>query len=206
MNLDYFAKKIYFIFEDRNLNEPSKEWLGALYEKCKSTNQASFDAGIEKLMTIPQDEWNKKYGFRGKPSIVDLIEILTGERPKTDAELEKEQTEWQRSITYSISEIVTILKDQNFEFGHVQLRKYRDKIRGPSYLIDKVYKKVARELTDGEVLELFDKIKAEYSTDKKAWIEKMRAVAIAIYPPPMTTRDKMSQVENVVKMPILKRI
>ena len=205
MNSDYFAKTIYFIFEDRNLEKPSKEWLGALYEKCKSTNQSSFNAGIEKLTTIPQEEWNKKYGFRGKPGIVDLVEILTGERPKTDAELEKAQVEWRLSISYSIAGIVNILKDQNFEFGYTQLNKYRSGA-STAWLVNGAYKKVTRELTDSEVLELFDKIKKEYLADKRAWVEKMRAVAIALNPPPIPTTNHISKIENVVKLPILKRI
>ena len=79
MNKEQFAGEIYLIFEDRGIKEqPSKAWLLKLYEETKELTELDFARGLKKINNISQEEWYKKYGFGGKPAMIDWIGFFTG--------------------------------------------------------------------------------------------------------------------------------
>lgn len=186
MDKKYFTTRIYYLFEDKNIEKPSIEWLNGLFEKCKEIAKVKFDKGIEQLVSIPQDQWSKTYGFRSRPTIIDLVEILTGERPKSDAELGKAQVEWKNKINYCVAAIKIWLEDKNFNETYPQIAKYRNSYNQPMIdIINKTYRCSNKILTDDEIKFLFKKIKADYNINQQAWIERIRAVAVALNPPPL---------------------
>lgn len=106
MNKNSFASQIYIIFEDRNIKkEPSKQWLSALYEKIKNTSEEQFKTGLEKIYIISQEEWNKKYGFGGKPALIEWINFFT-EKKIIDSEQQ------------AILQVANIMKYASFYLGN----------------------------------------------------------------------------------------
>lgn len=89
MNKDQFAGQIFLIFEDRNLKVPSLNWIEALFLKIKDSHDEQINKGFNKVMSISAEEWNKKYGFGGKPAITDWIEFFAD---KTTFTPEKESS------------------------------------------------------------------------------------------------------------------
>lgn len=79
MNKNTFANKIFIIFEDRGLKEPSVNWLNMLYGQCENLPDEKIDSGLKKIMSINQEEWNKKYGFGGKPALSDWLKFFNND-------------------------------------------------------------------------------------------------------------------------------
>jgi len=91
MNKDQFAGQIFLIFEDRNLKVPSLNWIEALFLKIKDSPDDQLNKGFNKVMSISAEEWNKKYGFGGKPAIADWIEFFADKTtftPEKEASIE----------------------------------------------------------------------------------------------------------------------
>jgi len=82
MNSKEFISRIYIIFEDRNLKQPSEGWIVALFEKCKLIPDDDLNKGFDSIMSIPSEEWNRSYGFGGKPAITDWINFFTNRASK----------------------------------------------------------------------------------------------------------------------------
>ena len=204
--------KKYFTITASNFKFNLDEGFEILFEMIFLQTQKIKDEVIikkfQQLWIMTAEEWNEKYrGWGGYPNLSQWLEILTGDRPKTDTELEKEQVEWQNKINYCISVIKHWLEDKNFDETYPQIAKYRNSNNQLMIdVVNKTYRCSTKIINDDEVKFLFSKIKADYIVDKQAWVEKMRAVAIALNPPPIATSAKIAQVENVVKLPILKRI
>ena len=191
-----------------NLDEGFEILFEMIYVQTEKIKDEVIVKKFQQLWLTTAEEWSEKYrGWGGYPNLSQWLEILTGERPKTDAELEKSQAEWERKINYCVAVIRNWLEDRNFDETYPQIAKYRNFNNQLMVdVINKTYRCSTKIINDDEVKFLFRKIKADYSIDKTEWVEKMRAVAILLNPPPMTTNAKIAQVENVVKMPILKRI
>lgn len=178
MNKQYFTTKIYYIFEDKNIQKPSIDWLNGLFEKCKDVSQQSFDAGVDKLISIPQDQWNDIYGFKGRPSIIDLVEILTGDRPLTDEEKAKKIADYEKQMKFYAAEICSIWLDEKYHnIEHAFIERYRkpenEKIRA---IIDK-FAKVKEELSDKRLLDLAEYLKKELRADKQLFFDKLVGIA-----------------------------
>tara|TARA_R110000822_G_scaffold6177_5_gene26122 strand:+ start:1007 stop:1615 length:609 start_codon:yes stop_codon:yes gene_type:complete len=183
MNSIEFSQKIFFIFEDRNLQMPSKEWIAQLFDKCE--NSINLNDGFQKIAAIPASDWNGKYGFGGKPNLVEWVEILTGEKPKTDEELAIEHKRWEQSINFYIASIKTWLNDRNFDSTFPQYYRYIDpQNQRLAEIINKTYKKVDRALTKDEILRLFLKLRGEYLEDKDKLTHKLKQSALVIFPEP----------------------
>ncbi len=188
MDKKYFTLKIYFIFEDKNIEKPSLEWLDTLFKRCEGISKEIFDRGVEKLIAIRQDEWNKTYGFRGKPSIIDLVEILVGERPKTDEQLREEHRRWEQAINNHIAIIKCWLNDRNFTETNPQYYHYTNPNNEHlKKIIDDAYKNknYTKELTKEQILTLFLKIRGEYLADKQGFTHKLKKSALKLFPEPL---------------------
>lgn len=91
MNKQQFAKSILIIFEDRNLKIPSEDWLNSFFDKIKNIPDDKLISGFNKIMQIPAQEWNQRYGFGGRPAINDWLEFFNHEKsltPEKEASLE----------------------------------------------------------------------------------------------------------------------
>jgi hypothetical protein len=83
MNKDQFAGQIFLIFEDRSLKLPSVSWIEALYTQVAKFSDEQIAKGLDRVMKVSAEEWNKKYGFGGKPAISDWIEYLSDTKTLT---------------------------------------------------------------------------------------------------------------------------
>ena len=150
MNKQQFTTKINFIFEDKNIEKPSIEWLNGLYEKCKNIDDSRFSEGVDKLISIPQDRWNEIYGFRGRPSIIDLVETLSGERPLSDCEKLEANRRHEEKLKIWVGIIIVWINDQNLDT--LFKNKYKnEENRQITNLIDKYAKKAN---SDEEIVKL----------------------------------------------------
>ena len=81
MTRNEFTKIIKTIFDDRNVQNLSSDWLNNSYEVCKGIDLRTAMIGANKLMNISSEDWNGLYGYRGKPSTCDLKTFLSGGKP-----------------------------------------------------------------------------------------------------------------------------
>jgi hypothetical protein len=65
-----------------NFKYPAKLAV-AVYEKIKDLSQEEFKKSINKILAMTQEDWNKKYGFGGKPAIADWLFFFTGNKAQT---------------------------------------------------------------------------------------------------------------------------
>lgn len=94
MNKAEFAKKIFLVFEDRNIKEPSATWLDMVFESVKNIDSAAINQGFQAIFSISQKQWNEEYGFGGKPSISDFIGFFDlKNKPKSIEEIAKLEVE-----------------------------------------------------------------------------------------------------------------
>ncbi|MHC4718656.1 MAG: hypothetical protein ACYS5V_16935, partial [Planctomycetota bacterium] len=72
--LDYkiFQEQFELIELNFNFEYPSKLMV-LVYEKLKHLDKEQFSKGVSKIMQITAEEWNKKYGFGGKPALSDWL-------------------------------------------------------------------------------------------------------------------------------------
>jgi|DEB0MinimDraft_10_1074344.scaffolds.fasta_scaffold115859_2 hypothetical protein len=88
-----FYKNIQIIFEDRNLTEPSELWLNTLYSKVTSLSDEQIIAGFKQIMCITAQDWNEKYGFRGKPAMIDWLSYFIGNKPIKIEDIARQEIE-----------------------------------------------------------------------------------------------------------------
>lgn len=198
MNKQQFTAKINFIFEDKNIEKPSLEWIGALYEKCKNIDDKRFSEGVDKLVSIPQDRWNEIYGFRGRPNIIDLVETLNGERPLSDYEKLEANRKHDEKLRIWVGTIIVWINDQNLD-GLFKSKYCNSQNHQIIDLIDKYAKKAN---TDEEILKLGRWLKSRYDADKIAFKAKLKGIAEQNNPLPFAIEDK----PNFIQLPTLKKI
>lgn len=201
MNKEKFIAKINFIFEDKNIEKPSLEWVGGLYEKCKNINDKRFGEGVDKLISIPQDCWNKIYGFRGRPSIIDLIEILSGERPLTDAEKLEANRKHDEKLRIWVGIVIVWINDQNLD----TLFKNKYKNGENCQIINLIDKYAKKATTDEEILKLGRWLKSKYEADKALFKAKLKGIADKENPLPFLIEIKTQQ-SNIIQLPTFKKI
>lgn len=201
MNKEKFIAKINFIFEDKNIEKPSVEWIGGLYEKCKNIDDKRFGEGVDKLISIPQTTWNETYGFRGRPSIIDMIEILSGERPLTDAEKLEANRKHDEKLRIWIGTIIVWINDQNLDTLFKQ--KYKNKEN--QQIINLINKYAKKANTDEEIIKLGRWLKSKYQADKALFKAKLKGIADEQNPLPFLIEDKPKQT-NIIQLPTLKKI
>lgn len=201
MNKEKFIAKINFIFEDKNIEKPSVEWVSGLYEKCKNIDDKRFGEGVDKLISIPQDRWNEIYGFRGRPSIIDLVETLNGERPLSDYEKLEANRKHDEKLRIWVGTIIVWITDQNLDT--LFKNKYKnEENRQIINLIDKYAKKANSE---EEILKLGRWLKIKYEVDRALFKTKLKGIAEQYNPMPFAIETKTQQ-SNIIQLLTLKKI
>jgi len=199
MNKEKFITKINFIFEDKNIEKPSLEWIGGLYEKCKNIDDKRFGEGVDKLISIPQDRWNEIYGFRGRPSIIDLVETLSGERPLSDWEKLEANRKHEEKLRIWVGTIIVWINDQNLD----RLFKSKYSNHENQHLINLIDKYAKKANSDEEVLKLGRWLKSRYEADKTAFKAKLKGIAEQYNPMPFAIETKPQQ-SNIIQLTIIK--
>lgn len=201
MNKEKFIAKINFIFEDKNIQKPSLEWIGGLYEKCKNIDDKRFGEGVDKLISIPQDRWNEIYGFRGRPSIIDLVETLSGERPLSDCEKLEANRKHDEKLRIWVGIIIVWINDQNLD----TLFKQKYKNEENQQIINLIDKYAKKANSDEEIIKLGRWLKSKYEADKQAFKAKLKGIADQQNPAPFTIEFKPEQ-SNIIQLPIFKKL
>ena len=201
MDKQQFATKIYYIFEDKNIEPPSLEWISGLYEKCKTIDDKRFGEGVDKLISIPQDRWNEIYGFRGRPSIIDLVETLSGERPLSDYEKLEANRKHEEKLRIWVGTIIVWITDQNLD----TLFKNKYKNKENQQIINLIDKYAKKANNDEEISKLGRWLKSRYEADKQAFKAKLKGIAEQQNPAPFTIEFKPKET-NIIQLPILKKI
>jgi len=201
MDKQQFAQKISFIFEDKNIEKPSIEWLNGLYDKCKNIDAGRFGEGIDKLISIPQDRWNEIYGFRGRPSIIDLVETLSGERPLSDYEKLEANRKHDEKLKIWVGIIINWITDQNLDI--LFKNKYRNEENNHLAALINKYAKKAN--SDEEIVLLGKFLKRKFEANKVEFKAKLKGIAEQQNPPPFLIESKPKQ-SNIIQLPILKKI
>lgn len=99
MNKEEFKKRIKLILEDQNCNKPSNEWLDLLFSRINIFSDDEINRGFAKILMMSQDDWNKKYGFGGKPAISDWL-VFFGKKPELPLE-QQAKIQVERIIEYA---------------------------------------------------------------------------------------------------------
>jgi hypothetical protein len=196
MNKQQFTNKINFIFEDKNIAKPSVEWLNGLYEKCKNIDDRRFGEGVDKLISIPQDRWNEIYGFRGRPSIIDLVETLSGERPLSDYEKLEANRKHDEKLRIWVGIIIIWITDQNLDI--LFKNKYRNEEN--SYLVTLINKYAKKTPANEEEIVLLGRfLKRKFDADKAEFKARLKGIAEQQNPAPFTIEHK-PQPTNKIKL------
>lgn len=196
MNKQQFTNKINFIFEDKNIAKPSIEWLNGLYEKCKNIDDRRFGEGVDKLISIPQDRWNEIYGFRGRPSIIDLVETLSGERPLSDYEKLEANRKHDEKLRIWVEIIIIWITDQNLDI--LFKNKYRNEEN--SYLVTLINKYAKKTPANEEEIVLLGRfLKRKFDADKAEFKARLKGIAEQQNPAPFTIEFK-PQPTNKIKL------
>lgn len=89
LNYKLFQEKFELIELNFAFKYPSK-LLVLVYEKLKDLSEEEFIKGFDRVMQITSEEWNKKYGFSGRPSLSSWLEFFKGKKqsPEDQAMIE----------------------------------------------------------------------------------------------------------------------
>ena len=204
MNKEKFIAKINFIFEDKNIEKPSLEWIGGLYEKCKTIDDKRFGDGVDKLISIPQDRWNEIYGFRGRPSIIDFVETLSGKRPLSDYEKLEANRKHEEKLRFWVGIIINWITDPNLDVSFK--KKYKGEYQHLSVLIDQYVGNKAA--SDEEITKLGRWLKNKYEADKQAFKAKLKGIADQQNPLPFLIEEKPKETNIIplLTLPTFKKI
>jgi hypothetical protein len=202
MNKQQFTNKINFIFEDKNIEKPSIEWLNGLYEKCKNIDDKRFGDGVDKLTSIPQDHWNEIYGFRGRPNIIDLVETLSGERPLSDYEKLEANRKHEEKLRIWVGIIINWITDQNLDILFKN-KYHNEENRHLTALINKYAKKTPTN--EEEIVLMGQFLKRKFDADRVEFKARLKGIAEQQNPPLFTIEFKAKE-SNITPLLTLKKI
>jgi len=145
-----------------------------IFNKIKEIDRSIIQKKFEQLLLTPNEEWNKKYGFAGYPSLSDWLAILTTERPLTDEQIQEEKRKYNQAMTLYVGTIINWLNDPNIEY--LFLNKYL--AGGNEHLksIVNQFAGVKEPLTDERIVKMGKYLKKLYDDDKNAFITKMLGI------------------------------
>lgn len=58
----------------------NEEWLEMLFRMIDKFSDEEIKYGFQEMCRITQDEWNKRYGYSGKPAIADWVNFFSLKR------------------------------------------------------------------------------------------------------------------------------
>lgn len=176
----FFLQRIRFIIEDRNLNTPSEAWSNLLFNHCSDTTKKQFSNGIEKLIKIPQAVWVKEYGFKGKPSLSDFVEILTGKALKTSECKKLEEKHRLNNRDHALSIIKYLLSDKNI--NHTCIRYFSENEGGISNFMIR-YCNLSEPYTKEKILDAIKLMCDDMRDDEKIFKLKIFKIYDELHPP-----------------------
>ena len=96
MELKQFSSSIDIIADNFGFKIENKQWVTMLFNMAKNFTSEDLQYGFHELCRITGEEWNKKYGYRGKPPIADWVAYF--QKRKVDDENNKRIEEAERKV------------------------------------------------------------------------------------------------------------
>ena len=91
MNKKDFANCLFTILDNFNCKTPTNMWLDQLYHQTSRFSDNELNKGFAKIFSMSLEDWNKKYGFGGKPAIADWLVFFGAEKPQDITSIAKMQ-------------------------------------------------------------------------------------------------------------------
>jgi len=181
------------------LNEGFEMIFNMIFERVKDRQRLEIQKKFQDLLLTSNEEWNKRYGFAGYPSLSDWIKILGGERPLMDAEKLEANRKHDEKLRIWVGTIIVWINDQNLD------RLFKSKYSNPEnqHLINLIDKYAKKAKTDEEVLKLGRWLKSKYEADKTAFKAKLKGIAEQYNPMPFVIETKPQQ-SNIIQLTIIK--
>lgn len=82
MDKKQFANVLFAIAENFNFKITNEFWVNQLFEASQKFSENELKKGFSKIMQITQEDWNKKYGYGGKPAIADWLIFFGADKPQ----------------------------------------------------------------------------------------------------------------------------
>lgn len=77
MRLERFSKNIELMAENFGFKISNEEWLEMLFRMVDKFSDEDIKYGFQEMCRITQEEWNKRYGYNGKPAIADWVNFFS---------------------------------------------------------------------------------------------------------------------------------
>jgi hypothetical protein len=162
-----------------------------IFEQVKDIDSLLVQKRFQQLLLTSNEEWNKKYGFAGYPSLSDWIKILAGDRPLTDEEKHNKIEEHKTQMRIYTAQIASgWLDDERFNIRFAFVGRYRNPENAKLRAIIDEFAKVKKELTDERVLDLANYLHKELLQDKVGFFDKMLGIAKKQNPPPFQIENR----------------
>jgi hypothetical protein len=197
--------------------ESIKNGLAEYMSHCHSKN--SYTKSVEvwlknqcwnddnKLISIPQDQWNKTYGFRGRPSIIDLIDILSGERPLSDLEKIEANKKNEKRMRLYAAEISSIwLDDKYYNLENAFLDRYRNHNNIHLKNIIDEFLGIKEYLIDSRVKNMALHLRTHLIADKMVFFDKLIGIAKKQNPQKYKIEVQKLNLVRLPTLPTLKKI
>jgi len=181
------------------LNEGFEMIFNMIFERVKDRQRLEIQKKFQDLLLTSNEEWNKRYGFAGYPSLSDWINILVGERPLSDWEKLEANRKHEEKLRIWVGTIIVWINDQNLD------TLFKSKYSNPEnqHLINLIDKYAKKAKTDEEVLKLGRWLKSKYEADKTAFKAKLKGIAEQYNPMPFVIETKPQQ-SNIIQLTIIK--
>jgi hypothetical protein len=146
-----------------------------IYQQASKFDRSILEKNGQQVLLTSTEDWNKKYGYRGYPSLVEWLEIFTGKKPLTDEEIKKKNKQYQESLNFFVFTITKWLEDKNLKV--LFLNKYKQKEEEHLKEIINKYAKVKEELTDERIIKMGFWLKDKYLEDKEKFKQDLFNIA-----------------------------
>lgn len=178
-----------------------------IFEQVKDIDSSLVQKRFQQLLLTSNEEWNKKYGFAGYPSLSDWIKILVGERPLTDEDKLKKIKINESRIQNFARQITNVwLMDKYYNIENAFKDRYKNPENAEIIKIINEFAKVKKELSEERILDLAFYLRDEFLKDKEAFFNKMIGIAEKHNPAPFTIEQKPKQDQRALPIPTLKKI
>jgi len=89
MELKAFSKGVKIIADNFGFKLDNEDWIKMLFNMAKEFTGEDIKHGFQEICRISGEEWNKRYGYRGKPPIADWVALFKRrkEREELDAKM-----------------------------------------------------------------------------------------------------------------------
>ncbi len=167
VNLDYLRNRLSIVASNFNfdLDENFGFIANVLLSKINSLEESFVDHKFSEVLLISQEEWNRKYGYKGYPALNDWIKMLTGESCVSQQEAEKRIKQIKLHSCCKAKAISLLMfKDHPSPHAFIDAFKNPDK-KHLKRLLEKHFN-IIKELDDVELINLSSKLRKQIIDDE----------------------------------------